>query len=91
MAGRWRAAVRAEPGLVVLVAGFFAAYAAYAVIRHEDFITGLDLAIFDNALWHYSRFETPVSPIKGLPNVLGDHFHPIVVVLAPLYWIGRAR
>ena len=27
-------------------------------------------------------------PLKGAGyNVLGDHFHPIIAVFAPLYWI----
>ena len=62
-----------------------AAYSVYAVQRHLRFETGRDLAIFDQALWHYSRLETPESSIVGLPNLLGDHFHPLLVVLAPLY------
>jgi uncharacterized membrane protein len=25
--------------------------------------------------------------VKGIPNLLGDHFHPALIALAPLYWI----
>jgi len=36
----------------------------------------------------YSQFRAPVAPLKGDGfNILGDHFHPILAVLAPLYWI----
>jgi uncharacterized membrane protein len=79
-------AVRAEPGLAVLVLATAAAFAAYAIVQHDHFGTGLDLGIFDQAIWHYSRLEAPHSTILG-ENLLGDHFHPILVLLAPLYWI----
>jgi uncharacterized membrane protein len=25
--------------------------------------------------------------VKGTPNLLGDHFHPALMLLAPAYWI----
>src|SRR5438067_80645 len=66
--------VRAEPGIVALAAALGAAYAVYAVLRHVHFQTGLDLTIFDQAVWHLSRFEEPASTMKGVPNLWGDHF-----------------
>ncbi|MGI8630001.1 MAG: DUF2079 domain-containing protein [Solirubrobacteraceae bacterium] len=60
--------------------------AAASIIRFVHLQSGLDLALFDQAVWHYSRFEAPFSSIKGF-NLLGDHFHPLVAVLAPLYWV----
>jgi hypothetical protein len=70
-------------------------YATYALLRFHTFLTGsYDLVIFDQAIRSYSRFHWPVSIIKGIHNgfgpgfpVLGDHFSPILAVLAPLYWI----
>lgn len=57
-------------------------------------VTGFDLGIFDQAVRAYSRFEPPRSPIKnvhhGFPpefSLLGDHFSPVLAVLAPLYWV----
>ena len=36
----------------------------------------------------YAHFHAPTSPLKGIDyNILGDHFHPILVLLVPLYWI----
>jgi uncharacterized membrane protein len=32
----------------------------------------------------------PESTIRGFANIFGDHFHPIIAVLAPLYWIVPA-
>ncbi|MEV4627455.1 DUF2079 domain-containing protein [Micromonospora sp. NPDC049523] len=53
-----------------------------------------DSVIFDQAIRGYSRFEAPIVPLKsgyaGLPAdfiQLGDHFSPIYVFFAPLYWI----
>ena len=64
-------------------------YSAVAVLRHVHFRTqAFDLGIFDQAIWHYSRFEAPASTIRGEANLLGDHFHPILALAAPAYWLG---
>lgn len=59
------------------------------MLRQVHAHTGaFDLGIFDQALRHYAHFQPPYSPIKGDHyNLLGDHFHPLIAVLAPLYWI----
>ena len=45
-----------------------------------------DLAIFAEAVQGYSRFEAPIVPIKAPGyNLLGDHFHPILALLGPIY------
>ena len=50
--------------------------------------TGYDLGIFDQAVRAYAHFQAPMVPLKGAGyNIFGDHFHPIIAVLAPLYWI----
>lgn len=65
------------------------AYSLLSVGRHRTFrSTGFDLGIFDQALWHYSRLEAPASSIKGLPNLLADHFSPALALLAPARWLG---
>jgi uncharacterized membrane protein len=72
----------------VLTTLFAAAYATCALFRHWHFdSSAYDLGIFDQAIWHVSRFEAPSSTVRGISNLLGDHFSPILVVLAPLYWI----
>jgi uncharacterized membrane protein len=70
-------------------------YATYGLLRFHTFLAGsYDLVIFDQAIRSYSRFDLPVSIVKGVHNgfgpdfaVLGDHFSPIIALLAPLYWI----
>ena len=67
----------------------FTAYVVYALSTHSQFLTaGYDLGIFDQAVRHYAHFEAPLVTLKGEHfNLLGDHFHPILMLLAPLYWI----
>jgi uncharacterized membrane protein len=75
------------PWVIALV--FAVAYSMYAILRQLNIMTGgYDLGIFDQALQGYARFQAPYVPLKGLYyNILGDHFHPIIALLAPLYWI----
>ena len=73
-----------------LVVAFAAGYSAFGLIRHWRFESSYDLAIFDQAVWHLSRFQAPASSIRGYSNLLGDHFSPILALFAPLYWIAAA-
>lgn len=48
-----------------------------------------DLGIFTQLAKAYAEFSAPIVPIKGEGfNLLGDHFHPILVLLAPAYAIA---
>ena len=82
------APVLREPWIALLVVLSVAAYATYSVLNHLHFGTyAYDLGIFDQVMWHYSRFEIPETTVVGLPTALGDHFHPILLLLTPLYWV----
>jgi uncharacterized membrane protein len=75
--------------LAVVVAFFGVIYALYGLFRHWNFgSSAFDLGIFDQAVWHLSRFEVPASSIRGLSNIFGDHFFPIIALFVPLYWIN---
>ena len=63
-------------------------YAAFALVRHLHWGSGLDVGIFSQAIWHYGNLETPLATLKGGGNLLGDHFHPLIAVLAPVSWVG---
>ncbi|MCM2389167.1 DUF2079 domain-containing protein [Streptomyces albipurpureus] len=65
----------------------FLLYATVAVRRHLLMrTTGYDLGIFEQAVRAYSRLQPPVVPLRGENfNLLGDHFHPALAALAPLY------
>ncbi len=74
--------------LFVIVAFFGVAYALYGLFRHWHFgSSAFDLGIFDQVVWHLSRFEPPASSIRGFTNFLGDHFFPVIALFAPLYWL----
>ncbi|HEX3783174.1 MAG TPA: DUF2079 domain-containing protein [Pseudonocardiaceae bacterium] len=75
----------------VLAAGLSS---AAALLRYYTFRAGTyDLVIFDQAVRSYSQFRLPVAIVKvhdgfGADfSVLGDHFSPILALLAPLYWL----
>ncbi|MFJ4595236.1 MULTISPECIES: DUF2079 domain-containing protein [unclassified Kitasatospora] len=81
-----------RPGRTVLLpwalaAVLFAAYTALSVSRHLHLRTsGFDLGIFEQAVRGYAEGRAPVSELKGPGfHLLGDHFHPILATLAPLY------
>jgi len=79
-------------GVVALI------YAVYSLFLYYTFKTSAyDLTIFDQAVRSYAHFHLGISPLKGVHNgfgphfsVLGDHFSPIIAVLAPLYWIHNS-
>jgi uncharacterized membrane protein len=81
--------VRSGKALLVAVAG--AVYALVGLVRHWHFgSSAYDLGIYDQMVWHLSRFEAPASTVHGLSNMLGDHFSPIWMLVAPLYWLRSA-
>jgi uncharacterized membrane protein len=75
--------------LAVLALVSFLIDSGYAWVRHSHYLTtGFDLGIFDQAVRAYSRFEAPIVPLKAPGyHLLGDHFHPVIALWAPLYWI----
>jgi uncharacterized membrane protein len=72
-----------------------AVYAAYGLIHFRRFRDGtFDLVIFDQAIRGYAHFHAPASMARGVADgigthflVLGDHWSPMLALLAPLYWI----
>ena len=87
MIGRWlRAGVAAWPALLVSFLSFVA-YALYGGLQWRRMsVPSWDLGIFTQLLRDYATLQAPIVPIKGVGfNLLGDHFHPLLVVLAPFY------
>ena len=74
------------PGLL-LSAAVMALYTYYSLQQMKHWITpSWDLAIFTQMAQAYSHFSVPIVPIKGPNfNLWGDHFHPILVLLGPVY------
>lgn len=68
----------------------FAIYSTYSFFQYKHFVTpSWDLGIFSQLAQAYARGEfPPIVPVKGAGfNLWGDHFHPILIVLAPFYWV----
>jgi uncharacterized membrane protein len=82
-------------GVGALTAFFAAIYCLYTLVKFATYNeSNYDLVIFDQAIRSYAHFHLGISVIKGLHDgfganfsVLGDHFSPIDMTLAPLYWI----
>ena len=71
----------------VIACAVGALYVCYSVAQWRALVApSWDLGIFAEAVQAYSRFEAPIVPIKGPGyNLLGDHFHPILALLGPIF------
>lgn len=80
--------VFAERSVVVLTLACLSFYLLFTLTDYAQYLSGNDLGIFDQAVRAYSHFQAPIVPVKAPGfDVLGDHFHPLIALLAPLYWI----
>src|SRR2546430_12572706 len=78
--------MRVVPLALALVAAM--AYAAISINRHDHFASNaFDLGVQDQTVWGYSQLRVIPNTVEMIPNLLGDHFHPILMTVAPLYWI----
>lgn len=71
-----------------LIAGFvFAIYLALSLFRYLQFDpSSWDLAIFTEQVKQYAHLHAPVADVRGAGfNLLGDHFSPIVALIAPFF------
>ncbi|KJK59311.1 hypothetical protein UK12_04575 [Saccharothrix sp. ST-888] len=66
---------------------FFVLYVLVSVRRHERMLSAAyDLGIFEQAVRAYAHGGAPIAELKGPGyNLLGDHFHPVLALLAPAY------
>lgn len=83
------ARVAANRPITLLSLALFAVYSVYALARQATYLTaGYDLGIFDQAVREYAHFHAPIVTLKGAGyNIFADHFHPIIALAAPLYWV----
>lgn len=84
--------MKKEHRALILLTGILTIYAglmAFLSIRnHELYQTfGWDLGFFDQLIWQASRGNLNFVSTIGSINLLGDHFQPVLYLLAPLYWI----
>jgi uncharacterized membrane protein len=88
-------------GVAAVTAATALLQGAFEVQQYHRFRLGAyDLVIFDQAIRNYAHGHPPVSMFKNVHDaaqvapdytqpfsILGDHFSPILALLAPLYWI----
>jgi len=75
----------------VLAGLCFLGYSVWSIALHRAFqTTGYDLGIFEQAVRSYADGHWPTADLKA-PSfpLLGDHFSPILAVLAPFYLLHR--
>jgi uncharacterized membrane protein len=68
---------------VAWAAGFATVLFALSWLRHHNYWSGFDLAIFDQAAWQLSEGRTHISIVDR--HVLSDHFSPVVLLIGQLY------
>ncbi|MBI4215479.1 MAG: DUF2079 domain-containing protein [Parcubacteria group bacterium] len=74
--------------LLIIMGVYAGIFSVLAVRNHQLYQTfGWDLGFFDQLLWQASRGNLNFVSTVGNVNILGDHFQPIIYLMAPLYWI----
>ncbi|MEW6259998.1 MAG: DUF2079 domain-containing protein [Thermodesulfobacteriota bacterium] len=74
---------------------FAAGIGFLSIVRHYSFESFEDLALFDQILWNIRHGRGPVTTISGNMHLLfkhhffGEHFSPILYLMAPLAGITR--
>ncbi len=68
---------------------FCVGYSVVSLSRYlHDGSMSWDTAIFVEEVRQYADFHAPIVHVKGADaNILGDHFSPIMALLAPLWWL----
>ncbi|GAB2535875.1 DUF2079 domain-containing protein [Brachybacterium huguangmaarense] len=74
---------------VLLALAATALYGTLSTLQWRSLVApSWDLGIFSELTKSYAGLSAPIVPIKGDGvNLLGDHFHPILVLLAPVWWV----
>ena len=85
--GRPGPARRADQVPWLIALAVFAAYATISLSRYLRFAPGSwDLGIFTEYVHQLAHLHAPIVNIRGAGfNLLGDHFQPIVGLIAPLF------
>ena len=76
--------------LLFILIGFTALFASISFVNHFLFRTfGWDMAYFSKAIFDYSEFRLNEYDIwwNDLKYTLGDHFEPIMFLIAPLRYV----
>ncbi len=73
--------------LIIEMLIFISLFSYLSILRHARINSAMyDLGLFDQIIYNIAHCRFFESSIKGF-NYLGDHFSPILLIFAPLYWI----
>ena len=88
VAGRPRVRRYLAPWLIAALV--FAVYLTISLFRYLQLNPlSWDLGIFTEAVKQYAHLRAPVADIRGAGfNLLGDHFSPIIALIAPFFLIA---
>lgn len=75
-------------GAILFFISISSVYAIMSLVKHSHYETFGDLGIFNQGVWQYSQLKFPMSTFHLNRPFLGDHFHPLLAVLAPFYWLN---
>ncbi|EPD28762.1 DUF2079 domain-containing protein [Actinotignum schaalii] len=83
----WYRPLRTDPAPYLVALGSFILFTAFSLHQWASLQTSSwDLGIFTQLAQRYAHLEAPIVDIKGPGfNLWGDHFHPILVVLGPIF------
>jgi uncharacterized membrane protein len=77
--------------VLTLVVAYTALFTSLAIARHDAHRTSVfDLGVYDQAIWSTAEGRPLIytaEPGFG-NNFLATHLQPILILLAPLYWLG---
>jgi len=73
--------------LIWLVSLLFSTFLCTALLRHLNFASESDLAFYDQIIWNTAQGRILHSSLAGGGISLSNHFEPILVFLAPLFWV----
>ncbi len=69
------------------ILAYVAVYFLFTAQRYDHFNAGVyDLGVQDQVVWNTAHGRWYASSVE-VQNYMGDHFKPLVAVLAPLYWV----
>ena len=75
----------------ILTAFYFTTQLTYQIVMHAGLETALwDFGFYDQIIWNTSHGNFLITSVRGGLHVFAEHFKPIFVLLAPVYWVGNS-
>lgn len=74
--------------LAFMILGYIVLYGSHNIYLHQEFGTrAFDFAIYDQGVWKIAFGHSLHGSINEFNHVFGAHFSPILIAMAPLYWV----